>query len=286
MGAGASTTERTQKAAALVEILGGENNENRLSALQETEEIISSHTTQSPLSIIEEGDILPLLVKILAEEGNVTNHQEAVIRICTHFSGTVDCKLKLISEKGMIAALVGILRKCGVACKVNTLRIFGNCVLGGTTVDMPLCAIALMVPSGSLLDVLAEIIADTTTSSDVLWEATWVLAMITQVLSMPDRIGDFLSRGLHVMCLDILKMLGPDPTSWKNRREAPEMILSFFVYISLYPEAVVPLKDARAVEVLEPLVSTPDAESIKSALALTFLSGNAYHSHYQHTHIL
>ena len=266
MGAGASVSEdKTVQITNVIAVVSGDKNDARLSALKELTKFCDQDDYKMPL--IEQGKLLPLLVKILTETGEISEDQTETAKCCWYLSRSQEAKFPIGSEKGMIPALVSIVKRSQGEARSAALSVFINCAKSPEAVDY------LLDPVFGLLDVIAMVITTDTNEKNVSL-AYMSLANITKASWMPDRIGEFLRLDLHVLALNVLKLLGSNPKAWKNRTRVPYYCISFLMYISVYPEAAVSLKSAGALEVLTPLLVLADCEeAIKAALIVTFLAG-------------
>ena len=81
MGAGASVYAdvETTRVTKLITAISGDKNDGRFSALKELSELCDQDDYKLPL--IERGQLLPILVKILSETGDIPDDQH-VVEIC------------------------------------------------------------------------------------------------------------------------------------------------------------------------------------------------------------
>ena len=76
------------------------------------------------------------------------------------------------------------------------------------------------------------------------------------------------SGAIHPL-MDILHEAGPDPTQWKG--QTASWCVGFFMNIAQSDEAVSALREAGVVELLAPLLSLDHYQSLKAAMAITFV---------------
>ena len=248
----------------LIAVISVDKMDGRLSALKELTKLCDQDDYKMPL--IERGKLLPALVKILSETGDISADQAEATTCCWYLSRTNDARLPIVSEKGMVPALVSIIQRNQGEARSSALACFVNCALIPVSVDY------LLDPSFCLLNVIAVVITTDTNETNMKIAFNF-LANLVGTSWIWGRIGEFLRLDLHVLALNVLKPLGPYPHTWKSRFGTPSFCLLFLMYISVYPEAAVSLKSAGALEVLSPILTTSDREAISAALIVTFLTG-------------
>ena len=265
MGAGASVSDQeTVRVQKLIEVISGDKHNGRLSALKELTNLCDQNDYKIPL--IERGNLLPILVKILSETGDVSEDQAEAAKCGWYLARGNEAKLPTVSEKGMVAALVSFIQRSQGDERYSALSCIVNCANISDSVDY------LLDPAFGLLDVIVMVI--TTDTNEVNGTTAYkILANITKKSWIPNRIGEFLRLDLQLLALNVLKSLGPNPDTWKDRYGTPSKCLSFLMYISAYPEAAMSLKSAGALDVLTPLLALKGVEAIKAALIVTFLAG-------------
>ena len=264
MGAGASVSdEETVRVTKLIAYISGDKNEERLSALKELVKLCDQDGYKMPL--IERGMLLPVLIKILSETGDTTIDQNEAVTCCWYLSRTFEAKLPIAKEKDMLAALVSIIQRDQGNTRYAALACFVNLAQIQEAVEY------LLDPAFGLLNVIAMVINTDTNETNVM-AAYKLLANMITLSWIPHRIVEFLHLNLHILALNVLKPLGPNPKTWKNRFNAA-FCLFFLMCISAYPEAGLSLKSVDASDVFTPLLTTTDREAISAALIVTFLTG-------------
>ena len=266
MGAGASVSdEETVRVTKLIAVISGEKNDERFPALQELSEIWSQDDYKMPL--IERGNVLPVLVKILSESEDISDDQLGVLDCLMNLSVKTEAKVHIASEKGMVAALVNIIQRNQGDVRSGSLNCFLNLAIS------PDAANYLLEPSCGLLNVIAMVL-NTDTNEESVKESFWMLANMTTTCWIPDRIDELLRLDLHVLALNVLKPLEPTADTFEDRLGTPVICLQFLMCISAYPEAAILLKSAGALNVLTPLLALTNCdEAIKAALTMAFLAG-------------
>ena len=263
MGAGASVSdEETVRVMKLIANISGEKNEQRLSALLELSKLCGQDGYKMPLI---DGKLLPALVKLLSETGDISaNEANAAVQCCTNLCAGNDAKLPVVSEKGMMAALVSTIQRNQGNARYAALGTIVRCANSSDTADY------LLDPVVGILNVIAMVIT-TDTDKDNVTLSFYFLANIVTKSWIPDRINEFLTLDFHVMALNVLKPLGTNPTSFAGK---PDRCLQFLMCITAYPEAVLSLKSMGALDVFTPLLALTICDgAIKAALTVAFLAG-------------
>jgi len=119
----------------LIAVIRNDRMDGRLSALQELSRLCDQHDGYKKMSLIERDNLLPALVKILSESGTVSADQAEAATCCWYLSRTNDVRLAIVSEKGMIAALVSIIQRSQGEARSAALACFVNCALIPEAVD-------------------------------------------------------------------------------------------------------------------------------------------------------
>ena len=217
------------------------------------------------MPLIERGNILPILVKILTED--VSEDQEEAARCVSNLSVYDKAYLPIASEKGMVAALVSIIQRYQGNVRLNALICFLNLAISPGAADY------LLEPSCGLLNVLVMVI--TTDANELhLRRSFWILANMFTKCWIPNRIDEFLTLDLHVLALNVLKPLGANPNCFADRLGTPVICLQFLMCISAYPEAAMSLKSAGSLDIFTPLLTLTKCDApIRAAVTMAFLAG-------------
>ena len=265
MGAGASVSEgETTRVTNLIAVISGDKNDGRLSALNELSKLCDQDDYKMPL--IERGQLLPVLVKILSETGDISDDQIEAAKCCWYLARTYELKVPIARENNLISTLVSVMHRSQGDARDAALSVVINCAMHRDAVDY------LLDSAFGLLDATTMIITTDTNQVNIL-SAYQLLANISNGSWMPDRIGEFLRLNLHVLALNVLKPLGPNTRTWSAQCGIANICIHFLTFISTYPEVAVSLKSAGALEIFTPLLASSDREAIGAALMVTFLSG-------------
>ena len=266
MGAGASVSEgETTRVTNLITVIDGDKKEGRLTALQELSKLCDQDDYKMPL--IERGQLLTVLMKILSETGDIFDDQIEAAKCCWYLSRTTEAKLLIAGEKGMVAALVSFIQRSQGNARYAAISCFVNCATAPEAVEY------LLDSAFGLLDAITMVITTDTNETNIS-NSYKILANVIRDSWMPNRIDEFLRLKLHILALKVMKPLGPNPSTWKGRQDGlPYFCQYFLMYISAYPEAALSLKSAGALDVFTPLLTTSGKEAINAALIVTFLAG-------------
>ena len=251
----------------LIAVISDNENDERLSALEELSNLCYDQDDYI-MPLIESGNILPILVKILLETGEISDEQTKAAECLANLSVKHQAYLPIAAEKGMVEALVSIIQRDEEGnARSGSIYCFLNCAIS------PDAAEYLLEPSCGLLNVLAMVIT-TDANEDNVKASFWILANMFTKCWIPNRIDEFLRLDLHVLALNVLKPLEPTADTFEDRLGTPVICLQFLMCISAYPETAMSLKSAGALAVLTPLLALTNCdEAIKAALTMAFLAG-------------
>jgi hypothetical protein len=95
------------------------------------------------------------------------------------------------------------------------------------------------------------------------------VAALTLLAESLENAIPLLESGALTPLMDILHEAGPDPTQWKG--QTASWCVGFFMNIAQSDEAVPSLREAGVVELLAPLLTLDHYQSLKAAMAVTFV---------------
>lgn len=160
MGAGASISDdETVRVTNLITAISGDKNDGRLSALQELSKLCDLDEYKMPL--IERGKLLPALVKILSETGDISDDQIEVAKCCWYLSRRFFAVQPVVSEKNMVSSLVSFIQRSQGNARGAALACFSNCAI------LPLAVEYLLNFRIGLLDIIAMVITTDTSENNV-----------------------------------------------------------------------------------------------------------------------
>jgi hypothetical protein len=122
-----------------------------------------------------------------------------------------------------------------------------------------------VVRRGDILPTLVRI-ADEDQSTEARFKCVAALTLLAE--SLENAVPLLESGAIHPL-MDILHEAGPDPTQWKG--QTASWCVGFFMNIAQSDEAVSTLREAGVVEILAPLLSLDHYQSLKAAMAITFV---------------
>lgn len=122
-----------------------------------------------------------------------------------------------------------------------------------------------VVQRGDILPTLVRI-ADEDQSTEARFKCVAALTLLAE--SLENAVPLLESGAIHPL-MDILHEAGPDPTQWKG--QTASWCVGFFMNIAQSDEAVSALREAGVVELLAPLLSLDHYQSLKAAMAVTFV---------------
>jgi hypothetical protein len=121
------------------------------------------------------------------------------------------------------------------------------------------------VQRGDILPVLVRVAEE-----DGVTEARFkCVAALTLLAESLENAIPLLESGALTPLMDILHEAGPDPTQWKG--QTASWCVGFFMNIAQSDEAVPALREAGVVELLAPLLTLDHYQSLKAAMAVTFV---------------
>jgi len=122
-----------------------------------------------------------------------------------------------------------------------------------------------VVQRGDILPVLVQV-AEEDTITEARFKCVAALTLLAESLqnALP-----LLQSGALAPLMDILHEAGPDPTQWKG--QTASWCVGFLMNLSQSDEAVPYLRDAGVVELLTPLLTLNHYQSLKAAMAVTFV---------------
>ena len=118
---------------------------------------------------------------------------------------------------------------------------------------------------GDILPTLVEV-ADDDDTTEARFKCVAALTLLAESLA---NAIPLLESGALAPLMDILHEAGPDPTQWKG--QTASWCVGFLMNIAQSDEAVPGLREAGVVELLAPLLTLDHYQSLKAAMAITFV---------------
>ena len=122
-----------------------------------------------------------------------------------------------------------------------------------------------VVQRGDILPTLVEV-ADEDDTTEARFKCVAALTLLAESLA---NAIPLLESGALAPLMDILHEAGPDPTQWKG--QTASWCVGFLMNIAQSDEAVPGLREAGVVELLAPLLTLDHYQSLKAAMAITFV---------------
>jgi len=122
-----------------------------------------------------------------------------------------------------------------------------------------------VVQRGDILPVLVHV-AEEDTTTEARFKCVAALTLLAESL---ENAIPLLQSGALAPLMDILHEAGPDPTQWKG--QTASWCVGFLMNLSQSDEAVPHLREAGVVELLTPLLTLNHYQSLKAAMAVTFV---------------
>lgn len=122
-----------------------------------------------------------------------------------------------------------------------------------------------VVQRGDILPVLVQV-AEEDTTTEARFKCVAALTLLAESL---ENAIPLLQSGALAPLMDILHEAGPDPTQWKG--QTASWCVGFLMNLSQSDEAVPHLREAGVVELLTPLLTLNHYQSLKAAMAVTFV---------------
>lgn len=118
---------------------------------------------------------------------------------------------------------------------------------------------------GDILPVLVQV-AEEDGTTEARFKCVAALTLLAESL---DNAVPLLESGALGPLMDILHEAGPDPTQWKG--QTASWCVGFLMNIAQSDEAVPTLRESGVVELLAPLLTLDHYQSLKAAMAVTFV---------------
>eukprot|EP00797_Seminavis_robusta_P023378 Sro383_g131200.2 (649) ;mRNA; f:2539-4485 len=122
-----------------------------------------------------------------------------------------------------------------------------------------------VVQRGDILPVLVQV-AEEDGTTEARFKCVAALTLLAESL---ENAIPLLESGALAPLMDILHEAGPDPTQWKG--QTASWCVGFLMNIAQSDEAVPALREAGVVELLAPLLTLDHYQSLKAAMAVTFV---------------
>eukprot|EP00588_Corethron_pennatum_P014842 CAMPEP_0194278814 /NCGR_PEP_ID=MMETSP0169-20130528/12263_1 /TAXON_ID=218684 /ORGANISM="Corethron pennatum, Strain L29A3" /LENGTH=934 /DNA_ID=CAMNT_0039023091 /DNA_START=167 /DNA_END=2971 /DNA_ORIENTATION=- len=186
---------------------------------------------------------------------------EARVKACSALSNLAigyDNKIPMFEYPGFVEVIISVIGTDGDEARTKACSILWSFAAEMKN-QIP------VVSRGDILPVLVRVARE-----DVQTEARFkCVAALTLLAESLDNAVPILSSGALVPLMDILEEAGPDPTQWKG--QTASWCVGFLMNMAQSDDAVRPLREAGVVELLTPLLTLDHYQSLKAAMAVTFV---------------
>lgn len=135
----------------------------------------------------------------------------------------------------------------------------------GALIELLCPSLSQVVQRGDILPVLVQV-AEEDGTTEARFKCVAALTLLAESL---ENAIPLLESGALAPLMDILHEAGPDPTQWKG--QTASWCVGFLMNIAQSDEAVPTLREAGVVELLAPLLTLDHYQSLKAAMAVTFV---------------
>mmetsp|Transcript_39865 Transcript_39865/g.58562 ORF Transcript_39865/g.58562 Transcript_39865/m.58562 type:complete len:1359 (+) Transcript_39865:239-4315(+) len=186
---------------------------------------------------------------------------EARVKSCSALSNLAigyDNKIPMFRYKGFVEAILHVIEVDRGEARTKACSILWSFAAEMRN-QVP------VVQRGDILPVLVQV-AEEDATTEARFKCVAALTLLAESLSnaMP-----LLESGALAPLMDILHEAGPDPTQWKG--QTASWCVGFLMNMAQSDEAVPSLRNAGVVELLAPLLTLDHYQSLKAAMAVTFV---------------
>mmetsp|Transcript_53967 Transcript_53967/g.64931 ORF Transcript_53967/g.64931 Transcript_53967/m.64931 type:complete len:1036 (+) Transcript_53967:461-3568(+) len=185
--------------------------------------------------------------------------KEARIKACSALSNLAigyDNKIPMFRYPGFVDAILGVIRSDEGEARIKACSILWSFAAEMRN-QVP------VVQRGDILPTLVQVAA-TDTQTEARFKCVAALTLLAE--SLPNALP--LLPALTPL-MDILSDAGPDPTQWKG--QTASWCVGFLMNMAQADDAVPHLRDAGVVQLLAPLLTLDHYQSLKAAMAVTFV---------------
>lgn len=186
---------------------------------------------------------------------------EARVKACSALSNLAigyDNKIPMFEYPGFVEVIISVIGTDGDEARTKACSILWSFAAEMKN-QIP------VVKRGDILPVLVRVARE-----DMQTEARFkCVAALTLLAESLGNAVPILRSGALVPLMDILEEAGPDPTQWKG--QTASWCVGFLMNMAQSDDAVRPLREAGVVELLTPLLTLDHYQSLKAAMAVTFV---------------
>lgn len=205
--------------------------------------------------------VMDALMTVLERTTAQGSSTEARVKACSALSNLAigyDNKIPMFSYPGFVDAILNVIQTDTGEARTKACSILWSFAAEMKN-QVP------VVRRGDILPVLVRV-AEEDGTTEARFKCVAALTLLAESL---DNAIPLLESGALVPLMDILHEAGPDPTQWKG--QTASWCVGFLMNIAQSDEAVPALREAGVVELLAPLLTLDHYQSLKAAMAVTFV---------------
>lgn len=203
-------------------------------------------------------EALMIVLERTTAQGSST---EARIKACSALSNLAigyDNKIPMFSYPGFVDSILNVIQTDTGEARTKACSILWSFAAEMKN-QVP------VVERGDILPVLVQV-AEEDGTTEARFKCVAALTLLAESL---ENAIPLLESGALAPLMDILHEAGPDPTQWKG--QTASWCVGFLMNIAQSDEAVPTLREAGVVELLAPLLTLDHYQSLKAAMAVTFV---------------
>ena len=205
--------------------------------------------------------VMNALMTVLERTTAQGSSTEARIKACSALSNLAigyDNKIPMFNYPGFVDAILNVIQTDRGEARTKACSILWSFAAEMKN-QVP------VVQRGDILPVLVRV-AEEDGTTEARFKCVAALTLLAE--SLQNAIP-LLESGALAPLMDILHEAGPDPTQWKG--QTASWCVGFLMNIAQSDEAVPALREAGVVELLAPLLTLDHYQSLKAAMAVTFV---------------
>ena len=205
--------------------------------------------------------VMEALMAVLERTTAQGSSTEARIKACSALSNLAigyDNKIPMFHYPGFVDAILNVIQTDTGEARTKACSILWSFAAEMKN-QVP------VVQRGDILPVLVHV-ADEDGTTEARFKCVAALTLLAESL---ENAIPLLESGALAPLMDILHDAGPDPTQWKG--QTASWCVGFLMNIGQSDEAVPTLREAGVVELLAPLLTLDHYQSLKAAMAVTFV---------------
>ena len=205
--------------------------------------------------------VMDALMTVLERTTAQGSSTEARIKACSALSNLAigyDNKIPMFNYRGFVDAILNVIQTDTGEARTKACSILWSFAAEMRN-QVP------VVERGDILPVLVQV-AEEDGTTEARFKCVAALTLLAESL---ENAIPLLESGALAPLMDILHEAGPDPTQWKG--QTASWCVGFLMNIAQSDEAVPALREAGVVELLAPLLTLDHYQSLKAAMAVTFV---------------